>query len=169
MRMPSARPHIWIKSSLDMRKTSAPVNWENVFAYWPSRFMFIHWANAAGVVSFEMFAALEKPHELLKSSFSAVWCCVGEAMLWSIIFKFEFDDDTLFIPIGFAGPLLLLVGKNASNFVAWIGEFDIKGDPDADARMLHETKKRLNSVKIIYLSFTCYRMLTVLDWNCFER
>lgn len=136
IRMPSASPHIWTRSSLDMRSTSAPVNCEKVVAYWPRRFKFIHWDNAVGVASFEIFAELEKPHELLKSSLSAIWCCGGETAHWSIFFMFELDEETLLIPIGFAGPLLLLVEKIPSNFVVWIGEFDISGDPDADVRIL---------------------------------
>lgn len=138
IRMPSARPHTWIRSSLDMRSTSAPVNCENVFAYWVRRFIFIHWANAAGVASFEICVELEKPHELLKSSLSTIWCCGGETMLWSI--TFELDDDTLFIPIGFAG--LLLDEKIVSNFVVWIGEFDISGDADADVRILRRKRNK---------------------------
>lgn len=140
IRMPSARPHTWIRSSLDMRSTSAPVNCENVLAYWPRRCIFIHWANAAGVASFEIFVELERPHELLKSSLSTGWCCGGETMLCSIIFMVELDDDTLFIPIGFAG--LLLDEKTPSNFVLWIGEFDISGDPDADVRILRQKRNK---------------------------
>lgn len=140
MRMPSASPHIWMRSSFDMRSTSAPVNCENVLAYWPRRFIFIHWTNAIGVVSFVIFAVLEKLHELLKSSLSTFWCWGGETLLWSIIL-FELDDDTLFIPIGFTGPLLMLAENNPSNFVVCIGEFDISGDPDADVRILSEEQK----------------------------
>lgn len=140
MRMPSASPHIWIRSSLDMRSTSAPVNCKNVFEYWPRRWIFIHWPNATGVVSFEILAELGTPHELFKSSLSTIWCCAGETMLCSIVFMFELDDDTLFIPIGFAGPLLLLHEKIASHLVVWIGEFDIGGDPDADVRILRQKK-----------------------------
>lgn len=130
-RMPSARPQIWIKSSLDRRSKSAPEKLANVVACCPKRHWFSHCPNWPGVESLLILTI--EPLALLKSSFSINgWCCgvAGDKIFWSNNFMVVFDDDTLLIAIGVGTFGALPLNTMPSYFGMWFGEF-ISGDPES--------------------------------------
>lgn len=152
MRIPSAIPQIWMISSLDIRSKSAPVKWVKVEMCWPSRWWFIHFDNWLGVESLTIFGVCneKKPcirneHQTIgteKLTYSSASTCCGDKAFWSI-FKFEFDDDTLLIPIGLLEFVLNSILSNL--FTTGTGECTLSGEVFPDRPLTLQKNRNISS------------------------